>query len=126
MKKMAVSLLLFAVFLAVSACGGNNNNNNNGAPAGTNSPAASPTGSPSGTAAAADAEALYRANCVACHAADLSGGMGSRLKDVGARLTQEQIADVIANGGNSMRAFKGTLSDDEIHALAAWLAAMKG
>ncbi|WP_276356771.1 c-type cytochrome [Cohnella caldifontis] len=130
MKKLAAVVLIFTVFLAVTAC----QRNNNGAPDQTQAPAASPTGSPAGTPAASpsgaagtvDAEAVFSKNCVACHAADLHGGVGPNLQDVGARLSAADITTRISGGGGGMPAFKGTLSDAEIQALADWLSAKKG
>ncbi|TJY42804.1 cytochrome c [Cohnella pontilimi] len=138
MKKIGVLVLGFSLIFLAPAC----NRNNNGAPdqtppagtpAGTptatttaspgGSPAASPTASPTG--GTADATALYQQQCLACHAADLSGGAGPALSNVGARLSADDIATRISNGGGGMPAFKGTLSDDQIHALANWLSAKK-
>jgi cytochrome c551 len=132
MKKLAAVVLIFTAFLAVSAC----QRNNNGAPDQTQAPAVSPSApaaspgapaaSPSGPATTVDAQAVYQQNCVACHAADLHGGVGPNLQDVGARMSADQIAAKIAAGGGGMTAFKGVLSDAEIQGLASWLAAKKG
>ena len=126
-NKVGIALLAAMLVLAVSAC----QRNNNGAPDQANPPAASPTGTtttpaPGGTVAAADAEALYRSKCVACHAADLHGGVGPNLQDVGARMSPDDIAAKIAAGGGGMTAFKGILTDDEIRSLTDWLATKKG
>lgn len=137
-NKVGIALLAAMLVLAVSAC----QRNNNGAPDQANPPAASPTGTttapaasppgttttpaPGGTVAAADAEALYKSKCVACHAADLHGGVGPNLQDVGARMSPDDIAAKIAAGGGGMTAFKGILTDDEIRSLTDWLATKKG
>jgi len=137
-NKLGIALLAAMLALAVSAC----QRNNNGAPDQANPPAESPTGTatapaasptgtaatpaPGGTVAAADAEALYKSKCLACHAADLHGGVGPGLQDVGARMSTDDIAAKIAAGGGGMTAFKGILTDDEIRVLADWLAAKKG
>jgi cytochrome c551 len=114
----------FVLVTAVAACGGNNNaeppadqNENN--EAGGN-------GAETGEDAA-EAEALYQANCLSCHGADLAGGVGPALNEIGAALSADQIRDVIANGkeGTSMPAFAGRLSDEEIDILATWLAGQK-
>ena len=108
----------------LSACGNNNNGNNNAA-----SPSPVATNAPTGTTSvqASNAEALYKANCISCHGTDLEGKMGgnTNLQHVGADLDTDQIVNQITNGGGGMMAFKGRLSEDEIKALADWLAAKK-
>ena len=52
--------------------------------------------------------------------------MGPELKTVGSRLSQDQIAGIINNGQGRMPAYSGKLSEDEVNALAAWLAGQKG
>jgi cytochrome c551 len=147
MNKLVAVLLGLTLVLSMSAC----NRNNNGAPD-ANPPAASPGGSPGGspsapaaspggsppgspagspaaspgTGGAAAAQALYKQNCIACHAADLRGGVGPNLQKVGARMTAEQIAARINAGGGGMTAFKGVLTDAQIHTLADWLSTKKG
>ncbi|PZE20736.1 c-type cytochrome [Paenibacillus xerothermodurans] len=73
-------------------------------------------------AAQQQVQALYRQNCATCHGAELRGRVN--LERVGARLSAEQIASMIANGGRGMPAFGGRLTAEEINALA-WLAAHK-
>ncbi|WP_233567955.1 c-type cytochrome [Cohnella faecalis] len=87
----------------------------------------SPAGSPSGTtsAAAGEAEAIYKSNCMGCHGVDLSGGVGPNLQKVGGKLSTADVSARISAGGNGMPAFKGTLTDDQINALASWLSGMK-
>jgi Cytochrome b subunit of the bc complex len=67
---------------------------------------------------------IAQANCVACHATDLSGGAGPALIGVGNRLSKEEIAEVILKGRNNgaMPAYEGVLSAEEIDSLATWLA----
>ncbi|WP_255570680.1 c-type cytochrome [Cohnella sp. CFH 77786] len=136
MKKIAIAALAAAMIIAGAACQRNNNGapdqtpaaSPTGAPGG--SPAASPTGAPAAsptgtTAAGVNAEAVFKQNCIACHAADLHGGVGPNLQEVGSRLSADEIAARISAGGGGMTAFKGVLTDAEIHALADWLAAKK-
>lgn len=125
-NQIGTALLALLTALALSACQGGNNG---ASPEQANPPAASPTGTaaePGGTVAAADAEALYKSKCVACHAADLRGGAGPNLQSVGAKLSAEDIAAKIANGGGGMPAYEGKLTQAEIQALTDWLAAKKG
>lgn len=67
---------------------------------------------------------IAQANCVSCHATDLSGGAGPALIGVGNRLSKEEIAEVILKGRNNgaMPAYEGVLSAEEIDSLATWLA----
>jgi mono/diheme cytochrome c family protein len=55
----------------------------------------------------------------------MEGGAGPNLQKVGARLSVDQISATITNGRGGMPPFKGTLKDNEIHALSEWLAANK-
>jgi len=125
-KGLLIGLLIAALAITSAACGGNNNAGNNG----TTGQAPTTDGAGAGTAGGAideaEATALYEANCMACHAADLSGGGAfPSLTAVGSRMSQEEIAAKISEGGNGMPAFKGRLTDDEINTLAAWLATKK-
>ncbi|REK71144.1 c-type cytochrome [Paenibacillus paeoniae] len=123
-------LLVVAVILviAVSACGGgvkegtnsggtNNGTNNGGTNGGNNAGG--------GTVDAAAAEAIYKQNCIGCHAVDLSGGVGPNLQKVGAKLSADQIKATITNGRGGMPAYKDQLSSADIDTLSNWLASMK-
>src|SRR5699024_6443118 len=67
-----------------------------------------------------DPEEAYRNTCASCHADDLSGSVGPGLKDIGSKLSEEEIYDIIVNGKGSMPA--GVVQDDEVaHAIAEWL-----
>lgn len=109
-KLMAAAAALTIAAAALSACGG-----------GSREASAPHLDAP------ADTAAVYKANCVSCHGTDLQGrmGPGTNLQKVGARMNEGQIAAQIANGGSGMPAQKGKLSQDEIAALAAWLAQKK-
>lgn len=71
--------------------------------------------------------AVYKANCVSCHGSDLQGrmGPGTNLQQVGARMSEQEIARQIVNGSKSMPSQKDRVSEEEIAALAAWLAQKK-
>jgi cytochrome c551 len=78
-------------------------------------------------AGAINAEAVVKQNCISCHG-DTLDGKGSpnkNLQKVGARLTKEQIAAQITNGGGGMSALGKVLSAEEINAVAEWLAQKK-
>lgn len=122
-KGLLAVCLTVAVSASLAACGGGNAGNEP-APGGATSEAPPADGGGAGTTV--DATAIYEANCMACHAADLSGGGGfPNLQAVGSKYSQEEIANIINTGGNGMPAFQGRLADDEISALAEWLAAKK-
>jgi len=93
--------------------------------AGCGSSSGSPDGGANALQGPPDTIALYKAKCISCHAADLSGKVGpdSDLRKVGARMTKEEIADQIAQGGDVMPPFRDRLSAAQIDALADWLAA---
>jgi cytochrome c551 len=120
-KRLLPLFLIVVAFIVIAAGCGGNNKNNAPAPAnntGANEPA--PTNNTTTTA-----EATYKAQCVGCHAADMSGGVGPNLQKIGGKLTAEQISTQIHNGGGGMPAYKGTLTEDQITALTDWLAAKK-
>lgn len=114
MKKVGWLAGCLALFGVLTACAGAGNQGNQAGQTDNVSP---------GTAA--NVESLYKSSCLACHGANLEGGAGPELNKVGARLSKEQIAAKIENGGVGMPAFKGTLANDQIAALSDWLAAKK-
>jgi cytochrome c6 len=87
-----------------------------------------------GASFAADAAATWNAHCAACHGKDGSGGtvIGKKLgiKDyrdakVQASFTDAQATEIITNGKDKMKGFKGKLSDDQIKALVAYVRSFK-
>ena len=75
------------------------------------------------SADAADGEALFTVNCGSCHtlsAADTSGQVGPNLDEVS--LDAAEIESVVQGGQGTMPAFEGQLSQDEIAAVAAFVA----
>jgi mono/diheme cytochrome c family protein len=73
--------------------------------------------------AAADGEALFTVNCGSCHtlsAAGTSGQVGPNLDEID--LDAAEIEGVVREGRGTMPAFEGQLSDDEIAAVAAFVA----
>lgn len=120
----AAAVALLTAITMTAGCGNSNKNNNTS----TTPPSSEAPASPGGTTTASgeDAETIYKAQCLACHAADLSGGVGPKLTDVGARLSADEISSRIHNGGGGMPAFKDKLTDDQINTLVNWLSAKKG
>ncbi|MBP1992332.1 c-type cytochrome [Paenibacillus eucommiae] len=115
MKRYIACVIILLVF-SLAACGKSS----------TNTPTATPGGTAAGGGASTvDAQALYKQNCMSCHGNSLEGGVGPKLQNVGAKLSKDQIATILANGKGAMPNFKGKLSDDEIGALSDWLSAKK-
>lgn len=111
--KIWMTLLLIA---AATACA-----------AGPNEGEPAESAMPLETGVFADAQAVYKNQCISCHGTDLKGRVGgnSSLEKVGQRLSKAQIVNQITHGGNGMIAFKKRISAEEIDLLADWLAAKK-
>lgn len=126
-SKWIMGLMAVTLALSLSACGGNKNedNTNNGETNGNETTGTDNNTTTGGTVDAAAAEAVYQANCISCHATDLTGGVGPNIQKVGAKLSVEDITKRIDEGGGGMPAFKGTLTDADIANLAGWLGSMK-
>ncbi|MFC5647669.1 c-type cytochrome [Paenibacillus solisilvae] len=77
------------------------------------------------TPADGEAVALYKKQCMSCHATDLSGRVGPSLQEIGSRLTEEQLIMIIQEGEKGMPSYKNRLEQEEIEGLAQWLAKMK-
>jgi len=117
MKKWLLAIV-FGSALILGACGGNDDASDNKDNKETNEPTTS------GSVDSAKAEELYTSSCAQCHGADLSGGAGPDLRDVGSKLSKEQIETTIEKGKGSM---PGGLvkNDGERDTLASWLAEKK-
>lgn len=70
---------------------------------------------------------VYEKNCLSCHGGSLEGRVGpnTNLQKVGSRLSKEQLAKQINQGGNGMPGFGTKLKPEETDALAEWLAGKK-
>jgi mono/diheme cytochrome c family protein len=66
------------------------------------------------TGDAATGETTYTQQCSACHAADGTGGTGPSLVAAYAEGEDLEMIDVILTGDDDMPGFEGTLSDQEI------------
>ncbi|WP_409343086.1 c-type cytochrome [Paenibacillus sp. MBLB4367] len=126
-KAMLVALLLCAIM--ASGCGKKSEpaKSPSPSPGATAGITGSPSPSPGGSAGTVDAQAVYKQNCISCHGDNLQGKMGPNtdISKVGTKLSKDKIVNQISNGGGGMMAFKGKLKDEEINALADWLAAKK-
>lgn len=121
MKKWLLAIV-FGSALVLGACGGNDDASDNK----DNSTDKTETTKPStpGSVDSTKAEELYSSNCSQCHGADLSGGAGPDLRDVGSKLSKEQIETTIKKGKGGM---PGNIIKDDADrdTLASWLAAKK-
>jgi mono/diheme cytochrome c family protein len=91
----------------------------------TPKPSATPAPSVKAPEGNAKAEALFKANCMSCHGANMEGGFGPNLTKIGSRLSKDQIAAQITNGGGDMPAQGKKVAAADIEILAAWLAGLK-
>ncbi|MBE1555033.1 cytochrome c551 [Sporosarcina limicola] len=108
MKNTFLAILLGAV-LVLGACGGEKADKKEDVT--------------TGGEATVDAEKVVQSSCIGCHGGKLEGSMGPALADIGARLSESEIHDIIVNGKGKMQAQK--LKDDEATAVAKWLSEKK-
>ena len=98
-----------------SACGGSGS--------GDASPPSGPSSSPQNVAG----KSLFTSNCGGCHTlsdAGASGSVGPNLDDL--QPDQATVSHQVSNGGGSMPAFAGKLTDAEITAVAAYVSSVAG
>lgn len=119
MKKWLLAML-FGTVLVLGACGGGDDENASEKPADKDDTKTEENG---GSVDATAAEGVYQDNCLSCHGADLSGGNGPALTDVGSKYSSEEIADIIKNGKGSMP--ENMAKGDDVQLLADWLAEKK-
>jgi len=70
----------------------------------------------------------FRTKCAMCHGPDGAGssvGKSMNVPDLRSSVVQDkadaELAQIISNGKGGMPAFKGSLSDDQIHALVTYV-----
>jgi cytochrome c6 len=80
----------------------------------------------------ATASATYRTKCATCHGADGAGsevGKTMNIPDLRSPAVQKapnaQLAQIISDGKNGMPAFKGSLSETQIHALVTYIRSLR-
>jgi len=121
MKKSLLAVL-FGLVLILGACGGGGDDAAE-EPADTpDEPATEETDEEAGDDGAVDSaagEEVYAQSCASCHGADMSGGAGPDLTQVGSDLSEDEIRDVIENGQGSMPA--GLVEGDDLDAVVSWL-----
>ena len=72
-----------------------------------------------------DGKAIYRQHCVTCHGADGTLGLNGAGDLTKSALPIEDRIVQVTKGKNLMTAFKGVLSPEEIHAVAAYSETLK-
>lgn len=68
---------------------------------------------------------LYQQKCIACHGSDGNLGISGAKKIPESILTLDERIQLISNGKNTMPAFKGQLSDEEIKKVAEYTVTLK-
>ncbi|OEB99838.1 CccB [Lysinibacillus sphaericus] len=107
--KKAMLTLVFGSAIFLAACGGGGDK--------------AATGNKD-TAAEPDGKAIAMKSCVSCHGGELQGmGNTPALNNVGSRLSEQEILDVINNGRGAMPA--GLIKGADAEAVAKWLATQK-
>ena len=72
-----------------------------------------------------DVPKIYQNFCISCHGNQLQGGQGPNIQKVGERLDEVEIIKRIQKGGGGMPPFQVALKEEELKALASWLAGLK-
>ncbi len=113
-NKMKNKLLavMFGAVLVLGACGGDKADKGNEGTSG------------GGETASVDAEKIVQTSCVGCHGGNLGGqGNAPSLNDVGSRLSESEIHDVLKNGRGNMPG--GLVKEDQLDAVAKYLSEKK-
>ena len=111
MKKKLLGAI-FASILVLGACGGAKTTNDDGGE------------DTSGDVASVDAEKIVNNKCISCHGGNLEGAGGApALNDVGSKLSETEIHDIIINGQNGMPG--NLIQGKEAEVVAKWLAEKK-
>ena len=120
LKRGLLVIALVVLIMSVAACGGKNAPSPSPSPGVQQSPAATNAGENT------EAMAIYKGNCMACHATDLAGsGSFPSLQKVGSKYSESEISQIVNNGKGGMPAFKSKLSEQEITTLSKWLSEKK-
>jgi mono/diheme cytochrome c family protein len=113
-KPIAALLAVLVLALGAAACGGDDDDGNGAQPP------------PAGTTEA-DGESVFTENCGSCHvleAAGTSGTIGPNLDEV--QPDQATVEEQVRNGGGGMPAFEGKLTEEQIDAVAEYVATSAG
>lgn len=111
MKKWLITVI-FGTALILGACSGDDDSSEGQS-----------TDNGDETAEAPEGEEIYKNNCATCHGDDLSGETGPDLTEVGNRLSQDQIEEVIEDGKGAMPG--GLVGGQDLPTVAKWLSEME-
>jgi cytochrome c551 len=114
MKMITLVLITIAIILGLSACGRTSE------PTAPSTAATNPAGEPLNPG-----QIVYKNYCISCHGGGLQGAQGPNLQKVGERLSKEMIINKIQKGGGGMPAFKVSIKDEDLQAVAEWLSTLK-
>lgn len=120
-RRIAVALLVLALCVGVTACGGDDDTDATATEETTTTTTTEETTTTT-TEAAAGRE-IFVANCGSCHTlsdAGTSGAVGPSLDGIG--LDVSAVETQVRNGGGGMPAFEGQLTDEEIVAVSTYVA----
>ncbi|EMR07972.1 Cytochrome c551 [Bhargavaea cecembensis DSE10] len=122
MKKKLLAML-FGSALILGACGGGGDDTADDA-ADTGNDDAATEESAGESASGVDAEQVVQQKCISCHGENLEGqGNFPALNDVGSRLSEDEIHDIVANGKGAMPG--GLVEGEELDAVVQWLSEKK-
>lgn len=109
MKKKLLAAI-FGTALVLGACGGGDDDKKD-------------DGTTGGDSSSADIEVVVQKACGTCHGGNLNDGTAPAIDKIGAKLSEDEIHDIIVNGVGGMP--PGVLKGDEAKDAAAWLASQK-
>ncbi|WP_430789858.1 c-type cytochrome [Virgibacillus flavescens] len=113
-KKFILSLLLLALVMVISACGGGDGGDEGGTEEGTGGD----TGETTAQGDAANGDEIYQSNCMSCHGQEGAGGSGPSLQS---STDYDAVMQQVKNGGGGMPAFEEQLSEQEIADVSAYI-----
>ena len=106
MKKFLITALAGGMLLGLSACGSSNND-----------------GTSKNNIASGSGEEIFKQSCSSCHGDQLQGIIGPNLQHVGAKFSEKDITNIIAQGRGSMP--PNVVEGADAQAVAKWLATKK-
>lgn len=139
-RAVAGLLAVAALGIAAGGCGGDDDSGDSGTPAASTAATQAPltdtatapsggttTSAPSGGGDSAAGKGIFTANCAGCHTlsdAGASGAVGPNLDDL--KPDEAAVTTVVSNGRGAMPSFQGTLSDQQIADVAAYVSSEAG